>query len=258
MILIFSFVFGLVVGSFLNVCIYRLPRGESIVFPASHCPECGQTLRPLDLIPVLSFLFLRGRCRYCRTKITWRYPLVELITGVLFVLTAAKFYAQPLDWFFGWLFLPLLAAIFFIDLEKMVVPDALSYGGIFLGLIYNLIKTIHNAPGDNFLFSSLLGLLLGFSILFSVGWLGKRIFKKEAVGEGDWYIAGSLGAGLGWQLGLLALFLAYLFSAVVILGFLAVRRLKLGDYVPFGPALAAGGVVAFFWGQTLLSWYLGQ
>ena len=257
MTLIFSFIVGLVVGSFLNVCIHRLPRSESIVFPASHCPECGHALSPLDLIPIFSFLMLGGRCRYCRSPIVWRYPVVELVTGILFALAAWQFSASPLDWLFAWIFLSILIAMFFIDLENLVVPDVLSFGGIALGVIYNGIKTIVAWPVVDPFVSSLLGLALGFGLLWLIGWLGKMVFKKEAVGEGDWYLAGLLGASLGWQLCLEAIFLSYLLAAGVIFLLLALRRLKMGDYVPFGPALAAGGIIAFFWGNTLLSWYLG-
>ncbi|MBU0671435.1 MAG: prepilin peptidase [Candidatus Margulisbacteria bacterium] len=252
------FVIGTIVGSFLNVCIHRLPRGESIIFPASHCPLCHQRLKAFDLVPILTYLFLRGQCRYCKAPISSRYPLVEFMTGAFFVVAAIKFPLLSLSFWFAAVFSALLIIVFFVDLEQMVVPDVVSVGGISLGLLYNLARALAfpQAGEANPFWSALAGVILGFLLFFLIGALGKFLFKKEAIGEGDLFLAAMLGACLGWQQLLLAVFLAYLLAGVVSLVLLAAGKLKMGDYVPFGPALVSGGLVALFFGQQILNWYL--
>jgi len=238
-------------GSFLNVCIYRLPLDKSVVFPASHCPNCDNKLGFFDLIPVLSYLSLRGKCRYCQAVISWRYPLVELVTGLLFVAVAVKF-PPFLFWpeFVAYaVFLGLTMVVLFIDLEHQLIPDVISFSGIILGLFFNLFR-------GNVL-SSFLGALLGFGLFFLIAKLGKFCFKKDAVGEGDLYLAAFLGAWFGWQGVLLVIFVAYLFAALVILPLLIFRKVNMADAVPFGPALVVGGLVTLFFGQAILGWYLG-
>ena len=255
--IIFFFVLGLIVGSFLNVCIYRLARGESIIFPSSYCPQCQHKLNISDLIPVFSYLFLAGKCRYCQAPISFRYPLVELATGVLF---SSMYFLFPtfLELIFGLFFVCVLVIIFFIDLEHQVIPDSVSLSGIAGGLIYGLILTLiaFNKLGFQPALTSILGALLGYAILFSIAKLGKVVFKKEAMGEGDLFVAALLGAFLGWQGVLLALFLAYLLAGLAAVLLLVLGRVKLGESVPFGPALALGGILALFFGKQLLTWYL--
>ena len=256
--MIFLFILGTIVGSFLNVCIHRLPRGESIVFPASHCPQCGHKLSALDLLPVLSCLFLRGKCRYCRARISWRYPLVEMVTGLFFVTAALRVPWGSFDFFFAVIFLSLLVIIFFIDLENLVIPDLISFGGILWGLAYHYLLTF--SATDKIAFSpwlsALIGLLAGYSLLYLIGLLGRIWFQQEAIGEGDLYLAALLGACLGLEGVLLAVFLAYLVAGIVIAVLLAARRVKMGDYVPFGPALVAGGILTFYFKEQILGWYL--
>ncbi|MFC1510992.1 prepilin peptidase [Candidatus Margulisiibacteriota bacterium] len=246
--LILLFILGAAVGSFLNVCIYRLPRGESIIRPPSHCPSCNHHLGIIDLIPILGYLIRRGKCKYCDAPFSWRYPLVELLTGLLFVI-AWRLLPLPLASASGLVFVSLLIIIFFTDLEHQVIPDCVSYSGIVLGLIYNLFRgQIVNA---------LLGAALGYSLLFGIGLLGKLALKKEAMGEGDLFLAAMLGAWLGWQGVLLSIFLAYLVAGVICLFLLLLRKVKIGEYVPFGPAVVAGGLITLFFGQQILNWYLG-
>ena len=251
MILIPLFILGTIVGSLLNVCIHRLPRGESIVFPASHCPQCQNRLTPLDLIPILSFVFLKGRCRYCQAKIAGRYPLVELLTAGLFVLAGYYFPLESslLALIFSLVFISLLLVAAFIDWAELVIPDVISYSGIALGLLYNwLTGNILNA---------VLGMALGYIFIWLVARLGKMAFKKEAMGEGDLYLAAFIGAFLGWKLMAAAFFLSYLFAAAVAGVFLIWGRVKMGQPVPFGPALAVGAIAALFWGTKLINWYVG-
>lgn len=256
----FWFIIGAAVGSFLNVCIYRLPRGESIVFPPSHCPRCGAKLPPVDLIPIVSYVLLLGRCRYCRKKISWRYPLVEVLTALGFAACWQAVAGQPLNFIFYVVFLSLLIIIFFIDLEFKVIPDGVSAAGIFSGLIFNLLQGAVSLKVIDFnpLISSVAGMLLGFLLLYAISCFGRRFYKKEVMGEGDLYLAALLGAYLGWVGVLLAIFLAYVLAALVAGAFLIAGRVKLGSYIPFGPALAAGGLIALFFGTPLINWYLGN
>ena len=254
------FIIGAVVGSFLNVCIYRLPRGESIVFPPSHCPNCGAQLKPYDLVPILSYLFLLGRCRRCREKISWRYPLVEFLSGCAFALAWQAALGRPLYFAFYALFLACLIVVFFIDLEFQVIPDAVSVLGIAGGLIFSLLQGAVSLKIIDFdpLISSLGGMLLGFSLLYAIGFLGRSYYKKEVIGEGDLYLAALLGVFLGWAGVLLAIFLGYVLAALASGALLLSGRIKFSGYIPFGPALAAGGAIALFYGTPIINWYLGN
>lgn len=248
----FWLVCGAIVGSFLNVCIYRLPRGESLAFPPSHCPACAHRLAPLDLLPVISFFLLQARCRYCRAPISWRYPLVEGLTAAGF---AGAFFLTGPDYprlIFQFVFLSVLVVVFFVDLETQLIPDLAIILGVAAGLSYHLWLGF---PGP--FLSSLLGLGGGYLALFLISWLGRAFYRKEVMGEGDPLLAAVLGAGLGFRGGLLAIFLGYFMAAAVLIILLAARRVKMGQYVPFGPALAAGGVVALFFGPAIINWYLG-
>jgi leader peptidase (prepilin peptidase)/N-methyltransferase len=214
----------------------------------------------LDLVPVLGYFFLRGECRYCGAPISFRYPLVEFLTGASFVglavsLPAAKF---PLDFIFYLVVSGLLLIIFFTDLEHQVVPDSVSVSGIFLGLSFNYIKGIFffRGPGLNPFFSSLYGMLLGYVLFSLIAKLGRQVFKKEAMGEGDIYLAAFLGAALGWEGVLLATFLAYLLAGIVLLAPLIIGKVKFGQEIPFGPALVAGAFMALFFKHQLIGWYL--
>lgn len=238
-------VVGAVIGSFLNVCIHRLPRGESIVFPASHCVSCGEKLSALDLIPILGYFLLKGRCRYCGSGISLRYPLVEAVSAGAFALVWMAGGGDVFAFIFKVVFISLLLVVFFTDLENQVVPDAVTLPGIAVGLVYNYF--------DRNFFSAIEGMLLGYFLLYLVGRVGKFIFKKDALGEGDLYVAALLGAFLGWEKLLLALFLAYIIAAVVSLVFLISGKVKIGQAVPFAPALAAGGVIALFFGSRMLA-----
>ncbi len=256
--LICLFIFGTVVGSFLNVCIHRLPRGRSIILPPSCCPGCGQKLSLADLIPILGYVFLKGKCRHCRTSISIRYPLVEFLCGSLFILVK-PFFPAPLDFIFNLIFISFLIVVFFVDLEHYVIPDVVSVGGIVIGLGYSFTRGfLHKggwSPGP--FFSAFGGVLLGFVIFFLIARVGKIVFKKEVMGEGDIYLVAMLGAFLGWQGVLLSIFMAYLLAGAIILPLLAFGKIKTGEYVPFGPALAVGGILSSFFGQGIIEWYLG-
>jgi len=210
----------------------------------------------LDLIPILGYFFLLGKCRYCQAPISWRYPLVELVTGALFV-TVALFFPNPLELVFCLFFMAILIVIFFVDLEHQVIPDMMSLGGIGLGLVFNFSKSFfYKGQGGNPFISALIGMFLGWAIFYLIGKLGKWVFKKDAIGEGDLYLAAMLGAFLGWPEMLLAVFLSYLFAGIVALVFLALGKIKMGEYIPFGPALVVGGILTLFFSQQIINWYL--
>lgn len=241
---LFTLLFGLLVGSFLNVCIYRIPRGESIVFPGSHCPHCNHAIQPWENIPVLSFLGLQGKCRYCQTPISWRYPGVELLTAAFFVLFVHQ-YAVSFEAFWYLILTCALIVISFIDLDHQIIPDKLSLPGIVVGFIASFFLPLS-------WYDSLLGILAGGGIILVVGYVGKWVFKKEAMGGGDVKLMAMIGAFLGWKLVLLTLFFASLVGAIVGIVF----KLVTGkDYIPFGPFLSAGALLALFFGEKLFFWY---
>ncbi|WP_148867325.1 prepilin peptidase [Thermosediminibacter litoriperuensis] len=240
---VFFFLLGLITGSFLNVVIYRLPRGETVIWGRSHCPACGRVLAWYDLVPVASYLALRGRCRYCGTQISPRYPVVELLTGAVF---AALFYRYgPTPALAKYLFLgAVLIAAAFIDLEHYLIPDRLVLAGLAGAAILGF------AARDVGVWSSLAGSAAGAGFLFAV-----VVFSKGGMGCGDVKLAAVAGLFLGWPLAALALFLA-----VVTGGLAAAALLLLGlkgrkDAIPFGPFIAAGALAAILWGWHIINWY---
>ncbi|HHW99637.1 MAG TPA: prepilin peptidase [Firmicutes bacterium] len=235
---------GLLLGSFLNVCIYRIPRGESVIFPPSHCPRCGQQLGPLELIPVLSFLMLRGRCRHCRVPIGWRYPLVELLTALLLTLIYWRFgYSLELIYYGG--LTALLIVISFIDLDTMTIPTHLVGLGVVWATAYNLYT---RQPIADWLLAG----VLGYGLLYLIYFL-----SRGGMGGGDVRLAGLLGLVLGLRLLACALLVAFVSGALVALLLLASGKATRKTALPFGPFLAVGCYAAVLWGYSLLHWYLG-
>ncbi|MDN5293145.1 MAG: leader peptidase (prepilin peptidase) / N-methyltransferase [Eubacteriales bacterium] len=242
---VLAFVFGLIFGSFFNVVIYRLPRGQSLIRPGSHCPSCGHPLAPLDLLPLLSFIFFRGRCRYCGGAISRRYPLVELLTGALFVLAV---YLFGLSWeaLAAIVFLSLALIISFIDLDWQIIPDSLVLTGLFSGLILNFFRS---RPGVG---AGLAGMIIGFVLMAALFYL-----SGGRMGGGDVKYAAVIGLFTGGKLVWVALFLAFILGASVSLLLILSRRRSLRDPIPFGPFLALGGSIALLWGEEIFAWYLG-
>ena len=203
------FIIGSIVGSFLNVVIYRVPRGESIVRPPSACPACGTRLRARDNIPVLGYLLLRGRCRYCSAPISPRYPTVEILAGLLPLLVFARF-GLGRELLVYWPLSYVLLVISFIDLDLRIIPDKVTLPGIAVGLV------VAPLVGLTGFWESLIGILVGGGALYLIGVLGELILRKESMGGGDVKLAAMLGAFLGWKMILLALFSAFLIGAVVV------------------------------------------
>jgi leader peptidase (prepilin peptidase)/N-methyltransferase len=249
MTLIFAFLFGAVIGSFLNVCIHRLPKEESIVVPRSRCPACQSPIRAWDNIPLLSFVLLRGRCRACRHPISWQYPLVEALTALLFVLTVSRF-GVTLKSAFLLTFLCGLVVVSFIDLDHQIIPNAITLPGIPLGLIGGLL--VWEPP----LLDRLIGTLAGAGFLYLMLFYGGVLYGQEAMGEGDLNLIALVGAFLGWKAVVVTILVACIVGSVVGLSLMAVKRLGRRQHIPFGPFLSLGAVVGLFWGERLIGWYL--
>lgn len=249
------FLIGVCVGSFLNVCIHRLPRNESIVWPGSRCPSCAKPLAWYDNIPIISFLVLRARCRSCGAGISWRYPVVELLGGLLAVLAWLTFTELPYQ-VMGIVFLWALVLLTFVDLEHQILPDILTLPGIVLGVVFSSIYPAWHGVETHLLgfVSSVGGLLLGGGILYLIGTLAEMVLKKEAMGGGDVKFLAAVGAFLGWKGVIMTLFLGSLLGALV---GLLVKFLTREEKIPFGPYLALGSAVSILWGEKILSWYLG-
>lgn len=244
------FVLGAVIGSFLNVCIHRIPLKESIVFPASHCPKCGKALRWYHNIPVLSFLVLKGRCRFCAQRITWRYPLVELLNAAFYT---AVFHISgfSLTSLVLWCFLSALIVITFVDIDHRIIPDVISLPGVILGFCASFIL-----PWVSFQ-DSLLGILLGGGSLFAVAYLYALFTGKEGMGGGDIKLLAMIGAFLGYKAVLPVIFLSSLMGTAVGLPLMLLKKADGRLAIPFGPFLALASVVYLFFGHHLISWYLG-
>ncbi len=256
---IIAIIFGLSIGSFLNVCVYRLPKKISL-WGRSFCPLCKTAIPFYRNIPALTFLTQRGRSACCRQKINSRYFLVEVLTGMLSVQTLyhSLNYTQPLLAYFLWflLFICPLLVISFIDLELKIIPDELSLSGIILGIIVNIIT--HDGSVINSLQSSLLGILVGGGILWILAEVISRLKKQDALGGGDIKLIAMLGSFLGVK----ALLVVFLFSSFVGLFYavllILTKKMDEDNTIPFGPFLAFGGMIAYFYGERLTDWYFLQ
>jgi leader peptidase (prepilin peptidase)/N-methyltransferase len=238
------FLVGCVIGSFLNVCIHRLPRGESIVFPASRCPHCQRRLRFWENVPLVSFVVLAGRCSGCGARISWRYPLVEALAGVS-VAGLFHVYGYTWDWARFCVLCLLLIPIIFIDLDHRLILNKITYPGIGLGLVLSLI-----AAPDHF-WRPVLGLIAGGGFLYGVGMLGQGVFKQESMGGGDVKLGAMAGTFMDATGILAALFLAFVFAGVVSIIGMASGRLGRRSTIPFGPFIAAAVATFILFGDEL-------
>lgn len=241
---------GLAIGSFLNVVIHRLPRQESLVSPGSRCPGCGSALRWFENVPVLSYAILGGRCRTCRTGISIRYPLVELITALVFVWHYAAFGWTPLL-AVRLLFAAALVALFAIDLEHHLLPDAITLPGIAAGLLASLWLP----PG---VLDALLGAVIGGGILWLIGEAYFRYAGEEGMGGGDVKMLAMIGAVLGWKLVLLTLVLSSVAGSILGVGLILAQRAGMKQALPFGTFLALGALAASLYGEQIVTWYAGR
>lgn len=239
------FIIGLLIGSFLNVIIYRLPKNESIVLPASHCLYCGTRLKVIDLVPILSFLLARGKCRYCDKPISWQYPVVELITGLLFLLLYVK-YGINSKYVILLVLLSLLIICSMIDLKRKIIPNAITYPGIVTGLILSLFFNHISFV------SALLGMVIpaGFLLLIA-------LIIKKGMGMGDVKLVAMIGTFIGWEYTMLGIFIGSLVGSVIGLTLIAAHKMERKTRIPFGPFISMGTVIILLYGQRLLNWYLG-
>ncbi|MDP4094590.1 MAG: prepilin peptidase [Bacillota bacterium] len=254
---VYVIVLGLILGSFFNVCIYRIPKGESIINPPSHCPKCGQRLKTADLVPVFSWLFLRGRCRYCKEHIPIRYTLVEILTCAVYFVMFSKFglSAEGISSIF---LMSVLICVFFIDIDHRIIPDSLVLTGIAGGIIlfvYNIYKPVE-FYSDRAWYNPLLGVLAGAGFLFLVALLGYLIYKTDdAMGMGDVKIFIPIGLFLGWRLTLIALFSAIILGALAGILLMILRLKDRKGTIPLGPFIVTGVFIALLWGHEIINWY---
>ncbi len=266
-----SVLFGLMVGSFLNVVIHRLPKmmerewhnnclelqGKDIPeqtkftlsIPRSACPKCNHKITALENIPIISYLMLGGKCKGCKTKISMRYPLVEALTGALIGLVAYKF-GYTSTTLFAWVFTLALITLTFIDFDTQLLPDDITLPLLWLGLLFNLNGGFTNLQ------SAVIGAVAGYLILWSVYWLFKIVTGKEGMGYGDFKLLAAIGAWFGWQLIPAVILLSSVLGAVIGIALIVFKGKSGSTAIPFGPFLALGGIAALFFGQQLASFYL--
>ncbi|MCU0550935.1 MAG: prepilin peptidase [Leptolyngbya sp. Prado105] len=257
-IFLIVFFIGASIGSFLNVVIYRLPAGLSLIYPPSRCPVCLTRLRKRENIPVLGWLRLQGKCGHCKSKISPRYPIVEAVTGLLFVLVFAGFQLslQTLGY---WAFISWLLALSMIDLDTMTLPNPLTQSGLVLGLVFQAIVGFSTGGVTGAIqqfMTGVLGAVVGLWLLDAIAFVASMLIGQQAMGAGDSKLMAMMGAWLGWKLLILAGFLGCVTGAIVGVCAIGFGKLARRQAMPFGPFLALGAGVSLFWGETWLSNYL--
>ncbi len=254
---ILTYVIGAVIGSFMNVCIYRLPRNLSIISPSSRCPSCQSPVRPYDNIPIISYMILKGRCRDCGTPISFRYPLVESLNAIMYTLIIWRF---GLGWHipFMFAFISGLIVITFIDLDFQIIPDSITLTGIPIGLIASTITIPDPFSREHPVgfINSLIGIVSGGGLFYLIAILGEKAFGQEAMGGGDIKLMAMVGSFLGWKSIILTTFAASLTGSVVGIMYMIIKGKGRGMKIPFGPFLALGAIVSLFFGQEILAIYL--
>jgi leader peptidase (prepilin peptidase)/N-methyltransferase len=235
---------GLCVGSFLNVCILRLPKEQSLISPPSTCPQCGQRIAWYDNVPLVSWIALRGKCRRCGNAISAQYPLIEALVGALW-LAAYLMYGVSVHALAGALFCTILLGIGITDARHYLIPDEFTWGGLGLGLALSLVG------GWQGFLQAVTGAAVGFGLLYAVGEAGRWLFKEEAMGGGDVKMMAMVGSFVGWKGVLLTIFAGALLGTLIFVP-LSLRKKRL---VPFGVFLAVGAAVAFVWGDAIIEWY---
>ena len=269
----FSFWLGACIASFLNVVIWRAPRGESIVSPPSHCPKCNAPIKWWQNIPILSWLALRGKCAACKAPISPRYICVEFLGGVLFLAAFLRY--NPVDPFFWtpmaalllvlWIWISLMIVGSFIDFDHQLLPDFVTVGGMVLGLVWAVVKALFAVVDIGWgrgvyfpLAYSIAGLVFGFGLLWLVRWLGSKAFRREAMGMGDVFLMGAVGALFGPVAVLVTLILSSVVGSVVGVTLVLLSKTRLGGFtpIPYGPYICIGCLAWMFFGPQLVDWYL--
>lgn len=251
------FALGSCIGSFLNVVIYRIPAKISIIYPPSHCPKCDHRLGKTENIPVFGWLSLRGRCRWCHAPISFRYPLIETITGLLFVLITIQFGFTFIA--FGYCcFISWLIALALIDFDTMILPNTLTQSGLVVGLVFHSLLGFFQGDLSGFanhLFLSILSAVVAIWLFDFILIVGTLLYGKPAMGGGDPKLAAMIGAWLGWQNLLLTAFIACGIGVIIGVSAIVLGLLKKGNPIPFGPFLVLGAILTMFFGESLLSIY---
>jgi leader peptidase (prepilin peptidase)/N-methyltransferase len=242
MYLIF-FIFGLIIGSFLNVVIYRLPEGESLVKPRSHCTNCGTTLKVFDLIPIFSYLINKGKCRYCGGKISLQYPLIELLTAVLFLLTYINFGLTSKTFVYLYL-ISLLIAAAVIDYQRQIIPNKITYAGFISGLFFALVFNYISIQ------TAIIGSLIPAAFLLIV-----ILIYPQGMGMGDLKLVAVIGTFTGWQVPLIGIFIGSFIGVIMALPFLISGKFNSKTKLPFGPLIITGSLIMIFWQEELIKFY---
>ena len=255
---IYLFVIGCCLGSFINVVIYRLPLNRSIVYPGSCCPKCNAKISWHDNLPIISWLFLRGKCRSCRTKISFSYPIIELCTGCLFWL---NIYAHPtiysqqpiyITTFFGIIFSAALFVLAILDFKYFWLPQVFTLGGLLLGITGSLFIDIFNDFYQfSYLISSITASFLGFAIFFSLSHIGEKIFNKPVIGGGDANLSALIGSWLGVKGLLISIWLSFVSAGIFVIVGLFLKKIKRNQKIPFGVFLALSGMLVWFFGNNI-------
>ena len=249
---IMFFLLGSAIGSFLNVCIYRIPREKSIVKPPSSCPGCEKPIRFYDNIPILGYILLRGKCRDCSTKISIRYPLVELLSAILFLILYRKL-GLTFELFVFLIFVSLLIAISFIDLDFQIIPDILSIGGVVLGFLLAIARPFFRNIDPKFgIMDSLYGIGLGGGLLFAIAWSYQFVTKREGMGGGDIKLLAMVGAFCGIKGVIFSLVSGSILGTIVGIPLILAKKESTKYAIPFGPFLSLGALVYVFIGNTLI------
>jgi leader peptidase (prepilin peptidase)/N-methyltransferase len=253
----YVFLLGLIIGSFLNVLIYRIPEEISIVKPPSNCPKCNTRLKVVDLIPVFSYVFLKGKCRYCGEKVSSRYMLIEILTGAVFAVLFWRFGLSPEFMAFSFL-MSILIAVFFIDLDHMIIPNGLVITGLIAGgilFLFNL-KYGFDFYQDTSWWNPIVGMFSSSVLLTIIALVGSIIYKSEAMGGGDLKIFLPIGIFLGWKMALIALFIAVIISGIPSMVLVIIKKANRKTTIPFGPFIVVGTFVTILFGWDILRWYL--
>lgn len=251
------FLFGTFIGSFLNVVIYRMPREKSIVYPPSTCPICKNRIKWYDNIPILSYILLKGKCRFCKSNISIRYPTVEFLTGIFAVFTYLKF-GFNFYFFIAFYFVASMIALSFIDLEFKIIPDEINFSGLFVGIVGAGYKSLVAGDWQPFI-QSIVGAIVGSGLLFLTAYFYLKVKKIEGLGMGDVKLLAFIGSYTGW---FGAIFTIFFGSVVALLGSLIFMKLYKSDNlmkleIPFGPFLALAGLIYLFFGEYIYNFYFG-
>lgn len=240
----YIFIIGLIIGSFLNVCIYRIPKGESISYPPSHCTVCGKRIKPYDLIPVISWIILRGKCRSCGDRISIRYALIEMATGISFILTYLK-YGLTLEGLKFFILIPFIIVIGMIDFDTTDIYSITTWSAIAIGIVFIIINYFLGMPVKNYILG---GLTAGGFITFI-------ILLTKGMGWGDAELCLLCGLFLGFKQSLLMLMLSFIIGGISALLLILLKKKTRKDYIPFGPSIAMGALIVMFFGGRILEWY---